>query len=101
MAMPKPGHWGIICLLAVCTARGGVVFTNLHTFTGLDGYNASTTKLVQGPDAIYGTSAWGFDEMFSPSLDGTVYKTTRDGSLTHLAYFFGGSSGLTNGEYLL
>ncbi len=65
--------------------RAGVIFTNLHSFSGgNDGVNPNAS-LIQGPDGnFYGTTSHGG----APDY-GVVYKLFPDGSVTNLVTFDG------------
>jgi uncharacterized repeat protein (TIGR03803 family) len=64
------------------------ILTNLHTFSGNDGINPNA--LVQDAGSFfYGTTQGRFS---GPSISGTVFRISADGSFTNL-YTFSGSDG--------
>lgn len=80
----------VLCLLAM-TARGGIVFTNLVSFTGLGGAcpgGSPYCGLVVGADGnLYGTTTAGGSNNL-----GTVFQLTPGGGFTSL-FAFNGTNG--------
>src|SRR5690348_14994204 len=74
--------------LVVPQTRGGVVFTNLISFTGTNGSCPGASPyagLVLGPDGnFYGTTSSG-----GTNNDGTVFQLTSGGAFTSLLSFDG------------
>lgn len=74
-------------------ARGGIVFSNLLSFTGTGGAypgGASYSGMVVGPDGdLYGTTSQGGSNNL-----GTVFRLTTDGVFTSL-FSFNGTNGAT------
>ena len=67
--------------------------TNLHSFSGPDGW-APYAGLVQGTDGnFYGTTYAGGTSTNCPNGCGTVFRMSPDGSLTNLWSFSGKSDG--------
>lgn len=69
------------------------LYTNLHTFTGLDGANPRTELVEASDGALYGVCAAG-----GTSNLGTMFRLNRDGSGFAVLHHFGGpSDGATPG----
>ena len=91
----KPGSamlrrllWAAVLALNVFRAHAGVIFTNLHSFTGTDDGANPYCGLVQGSNGnLYGTASSG--GLYNL---GTVFKIGGDGALTRL-YSFDGTNG--------
>ena len=67
----------------------GGAFTNLYSFTGgLDGNAPSGALLPDAGGGFYGLTFYG-----GASAEGTIYKLTRNGTLTNLYSFTGGVDG--------
>src|ERR1017187_6562521 len=80
--------WAAVLALHVFRAQAGVVFTNLHSFTGTNNGANPYAGLVQGSDGnLYGTTSSGGQYNL-----GTVYKFGTNGALTGL-YSFDGTNG--------
>lgn len=69
-------------------------FTNLHNFSGTDGYVLGFVNLLQGSDGnFYGTTSYGGNSSSSCSTGcGTVFKITPSGVFSSL-YLFSSSGG--------
>ena len=83
-------YLSVLCLLAM-TVRGGIVFTNLVSFTGVGGVcpgGSPYSGLVVGADGnLYGTTTAGGSNNL-----GTVFQLTPGGSFTSL-FSFNGTNG--------
>jgi uncharacterized repeat protein (TIGR03803 family) len=80
--------WAAVLVSAAFGAQAGVIFTNLHSFTGTDDGANPYCGLVLGSDGnLYGTASSG-----GVSNLGTVFKISSDGALTRL-YSFDGTNG--------
>ena len=80
--------WAAVLVLPAFGTQAGVVFTNLHSFTGTNDGANPYAGLVQGSDGnLYGTaSSGGLNNL------GTLFKLGTNGALTRL-YSFDGTSG--------
>src|SRR5208283_4573700 len=80
--------WAGALMLPAFGTRAGVVFTNLHSFTGTNDGANPYAGLVQGSDGnLYGTaSSGGLNNL------GTLFKIGTNGALTHL-FSFNGTNG--------
>ena len=99
MTEPVPGRkpvlallmrllWAAVLVLPAFGTEAGVVFTNLHSFTGTNDGANPYAGLVQGSDGnLYGTASSGGQYNL-----GTVYKLGTNGALTRL-YSFDGTNG--------
>jgi len=104
---PKPGRNPLLALLMrllcaaalvvpVVGAQGGVVFTTLHSFTGLnDGWGPG--GLVRGSDAYFYGTTW----VGGANGDGTVFKINTAGAYLSLYSFTGGNDGANPGGALV
>lgn len=80
--------WAIVLALPALGASAGVIFTNLHSFTGTnDGANPYSGLVVGNDGSLYGTTSSGGTINL-----GTVFKISPDGALTCL-YSFNGTDG--------
>jgi uncharacterized repeat protein (TIGR03803 family) len=77
--------WAAALVLPAFGTQAGVVFTNLHSFTGTNDGANPYAGLVQGSDGnLYGTASSG-----GTSNLGTVFKISSSGELTRLHSFNG------------
>ena len=84
-ALLVPSAAAFLSGLNVSEARAGVIFTNLHSFTGGSDGAIPYAGLIQGSDGnFYGTTSSGGD--FGKGL---VFKMTPDGAVTNLVTFTG------------
>jgi uncharacterized repeat protein (TIGR03803 family) len=87
-------HLNIFIVVVCCFAQvvhGGVIFTNLFSFSGTNGASPGGLFLQSTDGIFYGvTSSGGTNGNY-----GTIYRLTADGSFSTLVSFSG-----TNGAYL-
>jgi uncharacterized repeat protein (TIGR03803 family) len=92
--MTKLSAWkmaGIVFLLCAATAiaASAQTFTTLVNFNGRNGANPFYMSLVQGADGnIYGTTENG-----GANSDGTIFRATLAGALTHYSFGNGNADG--------
>ena len=80
--------WAAVLALHVFRAPGGVIFTNLHSFTGTNDGASPYAGLVPGSDGnLYGTTSSG--GLYNL---GTVFKISTNGALIRL-FSFDGTNG--------
>jgi uncharacterized repeat protein (TIGR03803 family) len=79
--------------LLVASASGGVVFTNLYSFTGYSDGCFPFGSLMQASDGkLYGTAEWG-GSRYSISGYGTVFQLALDGTFNLLYQFLNNGDG--------
>jgi uncharacterized repeat protein (TIGR03803 family) len=80
--------WAAVLVLPILAAHGGVVFTNLHSFSGINDGASPYAGLVPASDGnLYGTTSSGGTNNL-----GTVFRISTDGALATL-YSFDGTNG--------